>query len=603
MSVDWVDGCTRVQTCPVCRATGDKEVLLVAAIPGGARPVSLLLCPVCGAGAYDDLPSAAPDCLPSAGAFQFYVEQGAGIDVMLGPLCRFPPERVERYLEIGCGVGFALDFVDRVFGWRARGVDPSPLARAGRELLGVDIVAEPLTRGSELGGPFDLVFCSEVIEHVADPHKFVDALSGQVAFDGALALTTPNMALIRRGASARRAGVGSAVFSALSPGHHRILFSAAALERLLKAHGFADVRVWEQASTLHAVAAHRPYPVRSRATVDRDVYRQYLADRAAITPVGTPLGLGFAYRLFKEWVNAGQYGQARSVFQSLRRGCHQAYALDLTDPERAANVACRPHDLDTFARTCPFNLTGLLFFYGIVQLNDTRAPARALEYFRAAAQVGTALRGVLRSIGADDGETEDLASLAHLHTLICLADLDPAGTAAKLADGKVDFGVTDESSDSAAARQARVLLAVFVRLVNAGHYSDAEKLAETAATTLGVAGDDVDIAEPDGKTDHELNALFCLGILTLKHRGEGRRASRLFALVHEQARAAWGAGEPGPSATALIWQSRYSQALALRQAGDRTGCAAVAESLIRARETRLPPVPIELCACARRLLT
>jgi len=566
MSVDWVDGCTRVQTCPVCRATGDKEVLLVAAIPGGARPVSLLLCPICGAGALDDLPPAAPDCRPSAAAFQFYVEQGAGIDVMLGPLCRVPPERVERYLEIGCGVGFALDFVHRMFGWRARGVDPSPLARAGRELLGVDIVAEPLTRVSELGGPFDLVFCSEVIEHVADPHEFVDALSGQVASDGALALTTPNVALIRRSAAARRAGVGSAVLSALSPGHHHVLFGATALELLLKAHGFGDVRVWEQPTTLQAVAARRPYPSRRQATLDRKVYRQYLADRAAITPIGTPLGLGFAYRLFKDRVNAGQYRQARSVFQRLHRGCRQAYALDLTDPARVANVACHPKDLDTFARTCPFNLTGLLFFYGIVQLNDARAPARALEYFRAAARVGTALRGVLRSIGADDGETEDLANLAHLHTLICLADLDPAGTATKLANGEVDFPVNDEWSDSAAAHQARVLLAVFVRLVNGGHYSDAEKLAETAATTLGVTGDDVNMTEPDGKTDHELNALFCLGILTLKHRGQGRLASRLFALVHEQARAACAAGEPGPSAPALVWQSRCHEALALCKA-------------------------------------
>src|SRR5262249_52937564 len=103
MSVDWVDGCTRLRACPVCRAAGDKAVPLRAAIPGSARPVSLLLCPVCGSGAFDDLPPA-PDYLPSAGAFQFYVEQGAGIDIMLGPLCRFPRERVKRYLEIGCGV-------------------------------------------------------------------------------------------------------------------------------------------------------------------------------------------------------------------------------------------------------------------------------------------------------------------------------------------------------------------------------------------------------------------------------------------------------------------------------------------------------------------
>jgi hypothetical protein len=148
-----------------------------------------------------------------------------------------------------------------------------------------------------------------------------------------------------------------------------------------------------------------------------------------------------------------------------------------------------------------------------------------------------------------------------------------------------------------------VLLEVFVRLVNGGRYSDAEKLAETAATTLGVAGEDFNITEPDSKPDHELNALFCLGILTLNHRQQPQRASRLFAHVHEQARAAWAAGEPGPSVTGLIWQSRYSEALALRQAGDRIGCAAAAQSLFSAGQTRLPPVPLELLASARRLLT
>jgi hypothetical protein len=388
----------------------------------------------------------------------------------------------------------------------------------------------------------------------------------------------------------------------MSPGHHRILFGAAALERLLRAHGFSDVRVWEQPTTLHAVAARDFYPVRTQATVDRTVYRKYLADRAAITPIGTPLGLGFAYRLFKEWVNAGRYGEARSVFERLRVGCRQTYALDLTDPQRVADAACNPRDLETFARTCPFNLTGLFFFSGIVELNGSHAPARALEYFRAAARAGTATRVMLRSIGADDGETEDLVNLAQLHTLICLADLDPAGTASKLAGGEDDFGATDESWDSATARRSRVLLEVFVRLVNGGRYSDAEKLAETAATTLGVAGEDFNITGPDSKPDHELNALFCLGILTLNHRRQPQRASRLFAHVHEQARAAWADGEPGPCVTGLIWQSRYSEALALRQAGDRIGCAAAAQSLFGAGQTRLPPVPLELLASARRLL-
>src|SRR5262249_35078018 len=208
---------------------------------------------------------------------------------------------------------------------------------------------------------------------------------------------------------------------------------------------------------------------------------------------------------------------------------------------------------DTFARTCPFNLTGVLYFYGIVELNDARAQERALKYFRAAARVGTALRAVLRSIGADDGETEDLVNQAQLHALLCLADLDPGGAASKLAGGEFEFVAPDNSSkDVVAAHRARMLLEGFVRLVNVGQYSAAQKLAETVAMTLGVAGEDLDRSVPGAKIDHELNALFCLAILTLNYRRQARRSSRLFELVHEHARAAYAAGVPGPSATALI---------------------------------------------------
>ena len=44
----------------------------------------------------------------------------------------------------------------------------------------------------ELEGQFDLVTCMEVIEHVADPPAFVDALAERLAPGGLLILSTPN---------------------------------------------------------------------------------------------------------------------------------------------------------------------------------------------------------------------------------------------------------------------------------------------------------------------------------------------------------------------------------------------------------------------------
>jgi len=415
MRIEWLKGSTVPIACPVCRSGAAKPAVLAVNSPWTGQRLTLAECPECGAHAFDDLtpPSATP--ASSDSALKFYAEQGAGIDVMLGPLFRIPRERVKRYLEIGCGFGFSLDFARWAFGWQTRGVDPSPLAKAGREELQLDIVPTYLTSETDVGGPFDLVFCSEVIEHVADPHEFLVAVCHQLAPDGTLALTTPNVALIKASAFSAPATQRAALLSALSPGHHLVLFGAAALEGLLRRHDFPHVKVWATPHTLHAVASRRPYPVPAEATVDRLLYRDYLATRARTTAIETPLGLGFAYRLFKEEVNANHPRAALAVFERLRAACTQLYGLDLTAPGHLRIEPDAPRDLESLARAYPFNLTGLLFFQGIVQLNHLNAPARARDYFEAAVRAGTIVRTVLRSTGADDGETEDLVEQGRSH--------------------------------------------------------------------------------------------------------------------------------------------------------------------------------------------
>jgi hypothetical protein len=206
-----------------------------------------------------------------------------------------------------------------------------------------------------------------VIEHVANPHEFLAAVRKQIAADGTLALTTPNAALIKESAFSARATQLAALLSALSPGHHLVLFGAAALEDLLRMHGFPHVKVRATPHTLHAAASRRPYPVRGEATIDRVLYREYLATRATTTAIETPLGLGFAYRLFKEEVNANHPQAALAVFERLRAACTQIYGLDLTAPGQLRIGPDVPRDLESLACAYPFNLTGLLFFQGIVQ--------------------------------------------------------------------------------------------------------------------------------------------------------------------------------------------------------------------------------------------
>jgi 2-polyprenyl-6-hydroxyphenyl methylase/3-demethylubiquinone-9 3-methyltransferase len=98
-------------------------------------------------------------------------------------------------LDVGCGAGLLAE----------------PLARLGAEVTGVDAAEETIAaarahaagsglaidyrRGELAGlglGTFDLVTAMEVLEHVADQPAFVRQLSGHLAPDGLLVLSTPN---------------------------------------------------------------------------------------------------------------------------------------------------------------------------------------------------------------------------------------------------------------------------------------------------------------------------------------------------------------------------------------------------------------------------
>ena len=299
--IGWLDGGSAWVACPLCGSEAPKPEKLTVESPSAGLPLTLVDCRECGAAFYEGAGLVAADTPDHSAALKFYVEQGAGVDVMIEPLFQVDSRRVRRSLEVGCGFGYALDFVRWAFGWDARGVDPSPLAAAGRAALGLDIAPESLGRAAGADrGARDLVFCSEVIEHVPDPHSFVQVLGSHLAEDGVLVLTTPNAGAIRREAP------DAMLLSVLSPGHHRVLFRPATLRRLLEVTASAT---WRSASRRAACPRwHRAtgWARREPAVIDRALYRRYLAARHEAHSLDTPVGLGFAYRLFKECVNAGR---------------------------------------------------------------------------------------------------------------------------------------------------------------------------------------------------------------------------------------------------------------------------------------------------------
>jgi ubiquinone/menaquinone biosynthesis C-methylase UbiE len=108
------------------------------------------------------------------------------------------PAAGERTLEVGCGAGHVLErFAE---GWRV-GIDLSGIMlERTRRRLGPDL---PLVRGSADALPFadaafDIVVCTEVLEHTTDPGSVIEELIRVAGPRGRVLVSVPNEKVIDR---------------------------------------------------------------------------------------------------------------------------------------------------------------------------------------------------------------------------------------------------------------------------------------------------------------------------------------------------------------------------------------------------------------------
>lgn len=152
---------------------------------------------------------------------------------------RFLREHVhvgDRALDLGCGNGAFTDL----------------LARAGAEPLGVDVAEAALRRAraahpgirfvlAPVEGPlpledvaFDVVWATEVIEHVADTARWLSEIRRVLRPGGQLLVTTPNhgrLAIL----------VGGLERYAQPLSDHLHLYTAKSLRQLLEEFGFREI--------------------------------------------------------------------------------------------------------------------------------------------------------------------------------------------------------------------------------------------------------------------------------------------------------------------------------------------------------------------------
>ncbi len=533
MDIQWPEGERIPLACPVCDAPGPHAVLLRAGAPGH----TLIRCGACTACFFQDM--SRPDYANQAASEvfqQMYLEQNAGIHHMTGVLFRLDDPGIDSLLDVGCGFGYPVDLAAKVLGWRACGVDPAHYAEAGARLLQVDLRQEYLTDASALGEPFGLVMGSEVIEHIDEPYPFMALLRRWMKPGGTLVLTTPDAAMLLPGQDA------ATLFCMLSAGLHMVLYTAQAMETMLRRAGFSHVHVERASNTLIAFAADQPLRFHTDAAARHlQGHRAYLQHLVGTAEPGSPLWNGAAGRLFAQDCHGAPLQDTLAQWERIVQAW-RARGIDLARLRLPAPVAERQFGqqplalLAAQAATQPFNLGGVLYSRAVLERRIPGSiPEGVLAYARPAFRVAVEARRVLEECGLIDLDLHHSAWQARLLMLDCLAELAPelevemlAALAAPSAPGLAG------RIDIPPGRLLPRLVGPFMRLVDSGRYAEASRLEPFLQDLDAVCN----APYPDPPT--LLGMLFQVGVLRLNYRRDLTAARAAFQRMAEHA-AGWAA--------------------------------------------------------------
>ncbi len=416
----WHQKLKRPEHCPVCHHQGDIPLFLDITSCVSPHPqITFAICPECRTifqlGFSPPQHESDKILLGDLRThLKFYVEQGAGLESLVLPVFVARDRGASRYLEVGCGFGFSLDFARCAFGWAIRGIDPSILALEGRKVLGVDIESRFLTASDEGKSVYDAIAAVEVLEHIEEPYEFLKILRTNLASTGILILTTPNADYIEF------AREKPGFLATLSPGSHAVLYTAKSLEIALRGAGFADLQIAVRGATLLSVAGEGAAAINLDEVYKPAIYRHYLEQRLATVDPQSILGIGLGYRLFKHLVNTGMFAEAGSLQKRLAEAVRARDRIDILDPHRLVAELAKAWDFKEYIEQLPACLVGLLYFSGMLRLNGHEDRASAITYFYAAHVLAGVFRRAMQTFGIDDGETSDLELQARRHLAMVL---------------------------------------------------------------------------------------------------------------------------------------------------------------------------------------
>jgi SAM-dependent methyltransferase len=433
IEIEWLQNRTVHALCPNCGAQGEvPQILDIQFNPPDPHEDEhrfiVQACPACSVRFVDNtmMMDYSTERLIQLGWDSYQVQLGAGIWPITAQLAMLDKPAGAKVLEIGGAFGFGLDFCIRARGWDGVGYDPSPLAAFGTQELGLPLRQEYFAVRHLGLGPWDVAVATELIEHISYPVAFLLIMRRALGDTGVLILTTPDAAFIAPETEA------ATLLPLLSPGAHTVLQTEQSLEVALRAAGFTHIRILHDGTSLVAYASVAPFTLLEDEAARRATYRNYLVERAKISPELSDLRLGFAGRGIFESANDGDWAAADAAWAALVPAVRARFGLDLETMTEvpAAAYGASLHEL---CAVMPLGLGMILFGRAMRLLEAGHSRTQLEPMLQLAAAAIEALLAALAKRSLMDGLSASLAGLLRTELLICAAAAGRAAVVAGLA--------------------------------------------------------------------------------------------------------------------------------------------------------------------------
>lgn len=221
---------TKIRNCPACDTDDARFV-------SDKGSFSIYVCKKCRTLYTDRLPNIDEE----ENYDEYYNETNLAVPSFIAKrldqiIRRFDPYKLNgRLLDIGFGAGSILESGKKL-GWAVSGQEVSKPAVENAIKKGFDVFWGELTDAHFPYGHFDVVTCSEILEHVPTPIEMLSEIHRILRPGGLFWATTPSAT----GISFR---LLKQSWSVLSPPEHTQLYSHTAMRKLLEKAGFRSATI------------------------------------------------------------------------------------------------------------------------------------------------------------------------------------------------------------------------------------------------------------------------------------------------------------------------------------------------------------------------